>query len=365
MFDFLFDTDFLPMSESQVDDIDNDDVMTEEEDAMMEAYESIKCPEDDLNEAMSRIMMETVENYHIIIETAMMDDFNEFMSTNEGVVYEESRVKNVLGAIRKFIENAWQKVKGVFEKFLNAIDTSVRSDAAFLKKNEDKIMKFSGSLEMKGYTYEGLKKDSDPYSSIQKAFNSVMGPEVTSKIIKSNTVDKDNVKKSVDALPGKLREAVLGSNCDSSEFSKRYRNYLLGSAEAVTIKPTPSDVVKEVKSAAVTKQKAKKSYNAVKRAFKDLIKSTNDTEKVITASMGKKEAKEADISVAITAYNRACRTTITFLQDVMKKHMAALSAYRRQCRAAASRMAGDVKSEEKKNKKDSANESAFDLLSFI
>ena len=41
MFDFLFDTDFLPMSESQVDDIDNDDVMTEEEDAMMEAYESI------------------------------------------------------------------------------------------------------------------------------------------------------------------------------------------------------------------------------------------------------------------------------------------------------------------------------------
>ena len=35
MFDFLFDTDFLPMSESQVDDIDNDDVMTEEEEAMM------------------------------------------------------------------------------------------------------------------------------------------------------------------------------------------------------------------------------------------------------------------------------------------------------------------------------------------
>ena len=365
MFDFLFDTDFLPMSESQVDDIDNDDVMTEEEDAMMEAYESIECPEDDLNEAMSRIMMETVENYHIIIETAMMDDFNEFISANEEVVYEESRVKNVIGAIKKFIENAWQKVKGVFEKFLNAIDTSVRSDAAFLKKNEERILKFSGSLEMKGYTYDGLKKNSDPYKAIQDAFESTMGSKVTSKLIKNDTVNKDSVKKSVDALPGKLRKAVLGSDVDSSDFSKKYKDYLLGSAEPVTIKPTPSDIVAEVKSAATTKNEAKKSYNEVKRTFKNLIKSTNDTEKVITSYMGKKEAKEADISVAITAYNKACRTTITFLQGVMKTHMAALSAYRRQCRAAASRMAGDVKAEDKKSKKDSVGESAFDLLSFI
>lgn len=362
MFDFLFDTDFLPMSESQIDD---DYVLTKEEDAMMEAYESIPCEEDDINEAFSRIMMETVENYHMIIEATMMDDFKDYISANEEVIYEETKIKKVLGAIKKFIETAWQKVKGIFEKFISMIDSSVRSDAAFLKANEDRIKKFPGSLEMKGYTYEGLKRDTDPYKSIENAFKSAMGSDVTSKLIESNSANKEQVKKAVDDLPGKLREAVLGSNCEASSFGKKYKELLCGSAEAVNINPSPSEVIDEIKTAAGTKQRAKKSYNNVKRWFKNLIKSTNDTEKVITSSIGKKEAKEADISTAISAYNKSCRTAITFSESVMRIHMAALNAYRRQCRAAASKMAGEVKSEDKKSKKTSTEESALDLLSFI
>ena len=127
MFEFL-NSDFDLFSESSVEDENYSAELTEEEDAMMESFESIPCPEDDLNDAVMRITLETVENYHAMVEAVTFDEIKEFMVTHEEVVYEEGRIKTITSKITSFIQNAWQKVKGLFDKVFTAISNAVKND---------------------------------------------------------------------------------------------------------------------------------------------------------------------------------------------------------------------------------------------
>lgn len=370
MFEFL-NSSVFPFSESSTDEgHDNTDIMTEEEDAMMEAFEAIPCNEDDIDDAMMRIALETVENYHMIVEAIMLDEFNEYVATNEEVIYEESRIKQVTGAIRKFVENAWQKIKGVFQKAFDMIASAVKNDERFLKDNEEKIKKYKGNLKIKGYKYQNI--GTTVYTNISGVFTTEVESKVNSVFTMSGD-DADYAKKveggkntvkklstMVDDLPGKLRKAVLGKECDASDFSKELKTFFAGSSEKVEMELSPDTVVKEIRNAKATKDSANKAYKSVKEYFNKTLKTVNDIEKKAVNYSSKKEVKEKNIAAAVGLLSKACKTSINIAETVSRTQLAAISAYRRQAKAAAMEMLR--KSGGESSDKKSTNESALDLI---
>ena len=369
MFEFLNGSVF-PFSESSTDEPNIGGFeMTEEDDAMMEAFEEIPCTEDNIDDAMMRIALESVENYHMIVEAIMMDEFNEYVATNEEVVYEEGRIKKVTGAIVTFIQNAWQKIKGVFTKLFDTIANSIKNDEKFIKDNEKAIKKFSGELELKGYKYQNLS--ADPYSRIMDKFESetddIMADAGKSLDLNSDDIgkikksDMNKISKITQKLPDILRGAAIGSEkCTAGEFNKELKKYFAGSDEKSTIKLTPTEVIDEIKSGKIIKANAKASYDGLKRYFNSMIKEAKATEKKAIDLSSKKTVKENNIAACVGAFNSACKNAVNIATIVMRVHVSAINANHRQARAAAAEMAR--KGGSSSSKKKSTNESALDLI---
>lgn len=362
MFEFLNNSVFL-FSESSVNTIGELELMTEEEDTVMEAYEAVPCAEDNVDDAMMRIALENVENYHMIVEAIMMDEFNEYMTTNEEVIYEEGRIKKVTSAIKRFIENAWAKIKGVFDKVLTAIDTAVRSDKKFLEANREKIKNFKGNVDFKGYNYKNL--DSNPYSSVIGAFTNTVG-SIFKYIDKSNNIaktgDDKSLKDAIENLSDSLRGAAVDKGtCTASDFTKELKMKFAGSSEKVDVSMSSDAVIKELETAKATKAKVKGAYNSVKSYFNNMIKSNNAMEKVAVNATSRKDVKESGVSAAIGLYNKACKDAITVCSQTVRVHLSAISASHRQTRAIASKMAGTKSESDSK----STNESALDLIQLV
>lgn len=365
MFEFL-NSDFDLFSESSVEDENYSAELTEEEDAMMESFESIPCPEDDLNDAVMRITLETVENYHAMVEAITFDEIKEFMVTHEEVVYEEGRIKTITSKITAFIQNAWQKIKGLFDKVFTAISNAVKNDEKFLKANEKAIKKFSGEIDMKGYNYTNLS--ADPYTKImatfKKEFDSMNITQFSdaeygnaTRMYKS---DANKTEKFKDNIADKLRGAAVGKDkCSSSEFKNELKKYFAGSSDKEKIKMSPDEVISTIKDAKKIKAAAKASYDACKKYFKSMIDDAKRVEKQAIQASSRKEVKENNISRYIGAYSAACRHGINVATVVIHAQVQAINAAHRQARAVGSYMANKSGSSKK-----STNESALDALQF-
>lgn len=364
MFEFL-NSDFDLFSESSVEDENYSAELTEEEDAMMESFESIPCPEDDLNDAVMRITLETVENYHAMVEAVTFDEIKEFMVTHEEVVYEEGRIKTITSKITSFIQNAWQKVKGLFDKVFTAISNAVKNDEKFLKANEKAIRKFSGELDMKGYNYTNLS--ADPYAKIMSTFQKETEDLITFKtdseygnatrMYKSTANKAEKVR---DEIQDKLRGAAIGKDkCAASEFKNELKKYFAGSSDKEKIKMSPDEVISTIKDAKKIKAAAKSSYDACKKYFKNLMDLAKRIEKQAIQASSRKEVKENNISRGLGAFSAACSKGINVATVVIHAQVQAINAAHRQARAVGSYMANKGGSSKK-----STNESALDALQF-
>lgn len=367
MFEFL-NTDMFSFDESTVEEEmtivdESTEEMTEEEDTMMESYEAIECQEDSIDEAMSRIALETVENYHRIVEAVMIDEFNEYMATKEEVVYEEGRIQKVTDAIQKFIEAAWQKIKGVYDKMLQTLDKMLNDDSSFIKKYEDKI-KNSSSVKMKGYKYT-ISNGNSVYNSVSGAFDKAVGDY---KKYLDFDPDKgfategnlEAIKKATEGLDKTLRSSIGGDGSVES-FNKELRKKFCGSEDQVEMEISPADVINALKTNKEQKDRAKDGYNLMKKSFNRLIKETKAIKSEAVKATSRSKVKSNNVASVIGMYNTACKKTIAVLGQVYKMHYSAIAASRHQAKAAARKMAGSSDSKEKK----STNESAIDAIQFI
>ena len=362
MFDF-FDGSIFSFGESSVDDTDNITTMTEEEDAVMEAFESVPCTEDNIDDAMMRIQMEAVENYHLIVEAIMYDEINEYMVTHEEVVYEESRIKKITSAIADYIERAWTKIKGVYDKVLTTISNAVKNDAKFIKDNEKAIKAFSGKLDVKGYNFKNLQ--AKPCLSVKAKFDSAVKDLVDLSYINKQSADKiagnkDAINNAVDGLADKLRGAAIGEDkCDASDFSSKLKKYFAGSDEKVTLDPNPTDIIAEISAAKESKAAAKASYDSVKEYFNGLRKAAKRMEKFAVEASSRTDVKESGLSKALGAFNKACKDAVAVVNVIVHAQIKAINASRVQAKAIAREM---IAKSGKKDDKKSTNESALDLI---
>lgn len=361
--------------------------MTAEEDAFMESIQSIPCM-DDPEDAFDRINLETVENFYAITNAITVDEFAHYVATNEEVVYEEGKIKEIMNGIKTWILNAWAKVKGVFEKALDYISGIVRNDKKFLEKYEKDIIKCKSYEVEKGYDMDwGTVSDESYITALVKTFKvftediySVLEGHSDSNASSGldnfniyNAAKGDDNKITADDVVKVLRSvAVSGrplSDIDiadvkqgitEEEFNKKLKDLFLREKTKVTLQA--SDVISEIKDAKTARAVIKKVYGDAKRFFNNMIKDADGVGRVAKVA-DKKGYKENKLAASIGKFNSVCKSCIGIATKIKKAQLKGINKLYNQARHAGVLMAkkanGDNKDKKDDDKKDAKNESSM------
>ena len=339
--------DFLTGALYEGADINDDSA---EYDAYMESIEAIPC-EDDLDDAFARIAMENVENFYAIANAITVDEFAYYVQTNEQVVYEEGRISSVCDKIKTWLEKAWAKIKGVFEKALGWLDQAVRNDKKFIEKYESKI-KNKKDVKMSGYD---IKLDSTKTNMMQlltakfQNQTGLMLGAINSKDLMESYKDVDAAK-----MAATIRGYVVGKNEELSveAFNKAIKETFIPDKKDITI--SASTAIEEVRGAKEARAHVKSEYTKTKNYFKSCMKNADRLKKEAIQATSRKEAKEAGVMKIVGQWNSLCKSCISIAHTVEKYQLKAVSIIRSQYKSAIVKMAnGDDKS-----KDDVKNESA-------
>ena len=357
--------DYLMGSTSLLEAVEGyDNGMTAEEDAFMESIDAIPCM-DDPEDAFDRIAMETVENFYAITNAITVDEFAHYVATNEEVIYEEGKIKQVFGTIKDWILKAWAKVKGVFEAAIDRIGSFVRNDKKFLEKYKSDIEK-AGSVELeKGYNVNWDVVSSTEYlTRLVQTFKNTTGIKDTrnglnmgSKGYIDKNTNNDNFK--VDEIVSQFRGYALEGKgtLTEEEFNKKLKDMIIPD-KTTKVTLNAATVIAEIGGAKEARANIKKAYDDAKRFFNDMIKEAKSVEKVAIAAQGKKDAKDSGIMSAVGKFNSMCKSCISIATKIKKVQIKGVNRLYHQARHAGVLMA-------RKNKNDSKNESASMLESLV
>lgn len=340
--------DYLGLGESLLESVEGfDSEYTAEDDAMMEAVESIPCT-DDPDDAFVRASLENVENFYAIANAITVDEFATYVATNEEVVYEEGRIKKVFGTIKQWILKAWAKIKGIFDACLDAINSKLRSDKAFVEKYGKKV-KAAGSYTIKkGYAISwGEARDTSLINGLASSFAKYVNGPYTKVIDKVDAAVSGDGKitKTGDAsfkpevIMGKIRGDVFGKASLTDEEFNNALNEKFNPKKTADVKVTGAEVIQEISEAKVAKAAIKEAYNATKRYFNMLTKEADGMEKLAVAATSKKDAKEANVMSIVGKWNSCCKSCITLAHRIEQKQIGAINKLHSQARAAAVKMA--------------------------
>lgn len=366
MFDFLGGINSVGINESYT--------LSDEDDMRMESYEEIECY-DDPEDAFSRIAMEATENFYKLCEAVTVDEFSHYVATNEEMIYESGKISEIFESIKKFILNCWEKVKGVFRKVMDTIESALAQDKKFVEKYKSKVENFNGTIEAKGYPFDFKKLSSAACERILTKFDKIADID---KLISGVENDNGELKgsissKSVEDIFGKDIEDVLrGSSIgegkiSKQDFPKKLKKYFFGSDDKETFKVTKQSAMgalDEIKLAKSTKASVRASYDANKMAFNTYIKLANTAKKEAIAAFGKKKAKESGITAAVGSWNKICKSAIVISMTVNRAQIKAINALRAQNKNIILQVVADMNSK-KENSTTSTGESALDLVNFI
>lgn len=329
---------------------------TEEDDNLMESYEAIDCY-DDVDEALPRLAMEQVENFHLFTTAVTVNEFAEYVRTNTEVVYESGKIKSIFDNIRKLIEKAWQKIKGFFIKLFDTIEGKLKGDKAWAEKVRPQVDKYEGSVKVPNTVkFKDTVKNADLYDKIvQGLIASESAKLLTSTHLGKETTIRDSI---VEDDMNKIRQSLAGKG-DKSEFSQALKEYF-ADKEKVTItldKTKALAQLEEIASAKTYKKNARAAYADVKKMFSRMLKGVKDFEK--SAKKGSEESEyRSKIGKVVGKNSSLINKCITLSHDVLRVHMAAIRAQHSQARSLVNKVLSEVKKTSKgKEKEDSANES--------
>lgn len=345
--------------------------MTAEDDAYMESIEGIPCY-DDPDDAFARISMENVENFYAIANAITIDEFAEYIATNEEVIYEEGRIKKIFNTIKAWIKKAWAKIKGVFEKVFQKIESFIRNDKDFVEKYKSTVKSkkttISNGINLK--TEDVCKKASELYGKLIDLFNNNATKQfesVTNNITKYIEGDSNKIKKVSDTQfkPDEVMNKIRGGLFDEKKLTDEELNTKLKKLfdperEKVTVEG--SVAIQEIADAKKTKAGLKSLYEQTKMYFNTMIKEADIMEKT-AKDADKKGSKEANVMSIVGKWNSCCKSCISIANKIDSKAISALDKIRAQNRAACVKMAKGDTVDDKKSKNESA--SFLDSLELI
>lgn len=300
----------------------------------------IESAYDDPFEAGMNLVAESEYNYNNIMKAVALDELYALESTGAELVYESGRISSFLNKVKEFFKKLWEKVKGIFAKFIALINSYAQSDKDFVKKYRPILNK----INPKDFSYKGFRFDVTAGNGVTKPdkarFPDMLLPEEIGKETNEKDLKDYKTKFEDDALETLLdnfRAHVLkaSSGVDSSDFADElFELFRSGERKPEVIDDITSADIREalsvIENTKTSKKTAEDSLKAFKKEIESLIKQYDNAEKTAYKSSDAIEvAKAGAYSVTSNLLKEAMNINQLYLTAQLK----AIKDYNRQCKS--------------------------------
>ena len=110
--------------------------------------------QEDLIEAGIDAIIATNENYNMIMRRTAILESMALEETGQEYVYTEGVLGSLYNTIKSFLNKIWEKIKGLFKRFMMTIDSYTKNDKDFCTKYRKQI--FAKTLDS-DFTFKGYK----------------------------------------------------------------------------------------------------------------------------------------------------------------------------------------------------------------
>ena len=117
--------------------------------------ESIEPCSEDMQEAGFDAIIAMNENYNAIMRRTAYVEAAALEETGREYVYTEGVLGDMYNTIKSFLMKIWERIKGLFKRFIMIIDSYSKNDKDFAKKYQKQI--FSKSGDTSDFTFKGYK----------------------------------------------------------------------------------------------------------------------------------------------------------------------------------------------------------------
>lgn len=292
---------------------ENNDIIDNVSEEEMNEFGVIECVEDP-DVACYRIALENEQNYNAIMTAMMTREYQVLESTGKEMIYEASKIENFLEMVKKQIQKFWAKVKGVFKKLMDKINSVVLSNKAFVKKYRAvaNTIKQPKDAEFTGYEFN--------HDNLVIPYGEVVG------IVK--TIKTGDIETALNTLRGKLCHAGVVT---ADEFAKKLKVSLYGSENTKTVKLESNftTLLDRLESAASAKKAAKDSHKEAEKAVKGLLSEVNaekskaradENEEALKSAKAKSEAISKSLNIMSAALS--AQTTAIVASAAQDRRMA-------------------------------------------
>jgi len=302
------------------------------------------------------IVVENETNYTNMMKAVGINELMYFEQNGEEMQYEAGQLASFFGAIKAFFVKLFEKVKGLFKKFIAWMDSKIRSDKDFVNKYRSALLSVdTKDFEYKGYKYSvgaiDLSAVNDKAFSVLKA---KFGLDVNVTInVETSKTDYTTKLKMSDGKDSDISDAIRGAmvgkdTVDSADFSKEVAAKLRSGEESpVDIEnvniPDLLAIIVDYKEAKKTAEKdlegIKKSVNLLIKGLetveKEMAKKLPDNDAKVTAA--KKDARASVVRYVNKTYN-AAKQVLNVLTSVNGAKLSALKADNAQAKAVCVRL---------------------------
>ena len=267
---------------------ENIENVTDEE---MNEFGVIECVEDP-DVACYRIALENEQNYNAIMTAMLTREYQVLESTGKEMVYEASAIKGFLDRVHEMVQRFWAKVKGVFKKVMDNINSIVLSNKGFVKK-----YRALGDIAAPDHSFTGYKFDKKKmvinYGAAADKVKGVAADKIDEMLNEVRGIMCGGGKVSADAFAKTLKDGIYGGNTVEVKVAS------LGSFQSL---------LNNLENAAEQKKIAKDSHKEAEKAVKKFLSEVKEARsKAESGSAAEKEAKaKADaISKSLTIMSTA------------------------------------------------------------
>ena len=308
----------------------------------------------DMDEMAIGHVVESEENFNKIMMAIGIHEATVYAESGEEVVYTEGTLSDIKDKIVSFIKSVWNKIVGLFKRFMSMIDSWTKDDKEFLKKYKGELVKRAGKL--KDFTFNGYKFTIGNKPTLGIAHLTKKVTEVNADSFDKYTDEdqtEDNYTDIEEKERGELLAAMGGSSgtYTASEFSKElfelFRNGESSKTELENIDIT--SVLGELEGSKTARKEAEKAFKDAKRICDDFIKEIERTDKTTIKSINGKD-KDTDknsikASKILNHKARLIRMGLSALQTINGAHLTALKDQSRQNKAICVKIMSSVKAE--------------------
>ena len=108
----------------------------------------------DITEYGISIIETMVYNYNAIHEHIAYAELRTVTDTGKPMVYTEGVFSSIFGAIKRFVMKIWDKIKGLFKRFMMIVNSYSKNDKEFANKYRKEILAYH---DLSDFTFKGYK----------------------------------------------------------------------------------------------------------------------------------------------------------------------------------------------------------------